>query len=125
MSALGKAGVTFTNSQKKQIKALVKSGNLLGAQKIILAELGKEFGGSAEASATAGGRLEVAFHSIQDEIGGALLPVVETVATWLGEHLPDAIDTLTGWSSTWPLTPSSCSLARSRARALTSATFRG
>lgn len=49
ITALTRVGVSFTDTQKAQIKALQESGNIMGAQKIILAELNKEFGGSAEA----------------------------------------------------------------------------
>src|SRR5262245_66611796 len=50
VTALQRVGVSFTKSQKNQIKALVESGNTLGAQKVILRELGKEFGGAAKAA---------------------------------------------------------------------------
>jgi hypothetical protein len=58
LTALKRVGVSFTESQIEMIKQLQKSGNLLGAQKIILKELETEFGGSAEAiSKTFGGTL--------------------------------------------------------------------
>lgn len=44
ISALSRVGVTFTDQQKAQIKALVDSGKTMDAQKIILKELSKEFG---------------------------------------------------------------------------------
>ena len=37
VTRLTRAGVTFTEQQKKQIKALQESGDILGAQKVILA----------------------------------------------------------------------------------------
>ena len=49
MTALGKVGVYFSDSQKKAIEAMVKAGDVMGAQKIILKELTTEFGGPAEA----------------------------------------------------------------------------
>ncbi len=49
MTALGRAGVQFTDAQKKQIEGFVKSGNLMAAQKLILKELKSQVGGSAEA----------------------------------------------------------------------------
>ncbi len=49
ISALTRVGVTFTDEQKDVIKSLAETGDIAGAQKIILDELGKEFGGSAEA----------------------------------------------------------------------------
>lgn len=59
ITALTRVGVTFTDAQKEQIKALQASGDMMGAQRIILAELRKEFGGSADAlGKTFGGALE-------------------------------------------------------------------
>jgi hypothetical protein len=51
ITALGKAGITFTEAQKKQIKQLVKTNDLLGAQKIVLGEVKRETGGAAAAQA--------------------------------------------------------------------------
>lgn len=50
MGKLARAGVTFTEAQKEAIKKMVESGDVMGAQKLILEELRKEFGGSAEAA---------------------------------------------------------------------------
>lgn len=50
LSALADVGVSFTKQQKEQVAALQASGDLLGAQKVILAELAVEFGGSARAA---------------------------------------------------------------------------
>jgi phage-related minor tail protein len=58
VTALQRVGVSFTASQKEQITTLVESGKTLDAQKLILAELGKEFGGAAEAAATPLGKLQ-------------------------------------------------------------------
>lgn len=49
MAAMSKAGVTFTQGQKDSVKAMVASGNILGAQKMILKEVENQVGGSAEA----------------------------------------------------------------------------
>jgi phage-related protein len=48
MTALQRVGVSFTEAQKKQVKGMVDAGNTMGAQRLILHELNKEFGGSAE-----------------------------------------------------------------------------
>jgi chromosome segregation ATPase len=50
LSALSRAGIQFSEDQKETIKGLVESNRLLDAQKIILAELEKQFGGTAEAA---------------------------------------------------------------------------
>jgi phage-related protein len=96
LSKLQRSGIQFTDQQKEQIKAMAEVGDVAGAQKIMLAELERQFGGSAEAQATATDKLKVAWGNIQEQLGAKLLPVVETVATWLSEKLPSAIDTLGG-----------------------------
>lgn len=77
ISALSRVGVTFDAQQTKTIKNLVKSGNTMKAQKIILRELGSEFGGSAKAQATAGDKMSVAWGNLKEQIGTALLPTLD------------------------------------------------
>jgi hypothetical protein len=58
MSMLGRAGVQFSGEQEILIQKLVKTGDVMGAQAVILKELEKEFGGSAAAARnTLGGAL--------------------------------------------------------------------
>lgn len=54
ISALGRAGVQFSESQKATIATLQQTGDIAGAQTIILKELETQFGGSAKAAAEAG-----------------------------------------------------------------------
>src|SRR6266540_487480 len=79
MLALRRVGVTFTDQQTAQVKAMVKSGNLLGAQKLILRELTSEFGGSAAAQATASGKMKAALNDLSESIGGVLAPAINGV----------------------------------------------
>lgn len=51
MLSLMRIGVSFTETQRDQIKTLMEEGNILEAQKIILEEVAMEFGGSARAAA--------------------------------------------------------------------------
>lgn len=53
LSALTEAGIVFTDAQEKQVKALIKSGQGVAAQNIILAELEKRYNGAAEAARAA------------------------------------------------------------------------
>ena len=92
-------GVQFTEQQKDQIRALVESGDTLGAQKIILGELTTEFEGSAEAQATATGKMKVAFGNLQEEIGARLLPAVEAFSDWMLEKGIPKISEFAGWVS--------------------------
>lgn len=82
VSALQKVGVSFTQSQKDQIKTLVDSGNTLGAQKIILGELNREFGGAAAAASTPLDKLKVNLGNLQEAIGAGLIPVVSQFASF-------------------------------------------
>ncbi len=91
ITALTRVGVTFSDEQKKQIKTLQEAGKTAEAQKIILAELAKEFGGSAEAQATAGAKLKVTFDNIKEDLGKKLLPIIDKVATFLADKLPGAM----------------------------------
>jgi hypothetical protein len=79
MKALTRVGVSFTDQQSKQVQAMVKSGNTLGAQKIILGELRSEFGGAAAASATAGEKFSTSFKNFEEALGTAVLPLLDTV----------------------------------------------
>lgn len=54
LSALSRSGIQFSESQKIVIKELANTNKLAEAQTIILDELEKQYGGSAEAAAEAG-----------------------------------------------------------------------
>ena len=59
LTALSRTGITFTEDQKEVIKSLQETGDIAGAQAIILKELESQFGGSAKAAAeTFGGALQ-------------------------------------------------------------------
>jgi hypothetical protein len=92
MTALRRAGVSFSESQKEVITSLVESGDLLGAQKLILAEVRKEFGGAAEAAGqTFAGRLAILkshLEDVQEEIGEALLPALESLLDLVESLVP-------------------------------------
>lgn len=95
ITALSRSGVSFTEQQKDQIKTMVEHGDTLGAQKVILAELAKEFGGAAEAAGTPLDKLMLKIGNFQEAIGGVLIPVVDSAVTWLGGKLTVAFDALT------------------------------
>lgn len=72
IAALSKVGVSFTEDQKAVIESLVETGDVAGAQKIILAELAVEFGGSARAARdTFGGALTSLKNSMGDLLEGS------------------------------------------------------
>lgn len=97
ISALGRAGVTFSAAQKEQVKSLVESGDLLGAQKIILGEVKGQVGGVAEATATAGEKASVAWGNIKESIGTLVLPALDAVANvFVGTVAPAIEDVVAG-----------------------------
>lgn len=79
VSALTRVGVSFTQQQKDQIATLQESGDMLGAQKIILGELSKQTAGAAESQATAGQKFGTAFGNLQESVGTLLLPMIDKV----------------------------------------------
>ena len=95
ITALTRVGVTFTEQQKEQIKALQESGDMMGAQKIVLAELSTEFGGAARAAgSTFAGQLAILKNSLGDiteEVGGRILPVITPLVSRFKEFAIDAL----------------------------------
>jgi hypothetical protein len=79
-TALRRAGVQLTKQQEAQIRTMVESGDVLGAQKIILGELQTQFGGTAKAAGdTFAGKLNRAMDAAGDlarEAGEVLLPIL-------------------------------------------------
>jgi phage-related protein len=84
MTALRRVGVSLSSSQEDLIKHLVDTGHAAEAQKIILGELTKEFGGSAKAAGeTMAGqmnKLKNAFDNAASSIIQQLLPYAVRLA---------------------------------------------
>ena len=76
LTALTRVGVTFSQQQKDQIRSLVETGKVAEAQRIILAELRKEFGGSAAAQADELDRLTLKWDDLKERIGGTALTAI-------------------------------------------------
>jgi hypothetical protein len=93
VSALTRVGVSFTEQQKEQIKALSESGDLLGAQKIILSELQAQFGGSGEAfAATFAGQVQLLNHelgALGEEATMVVMPALKTMVEELRKLAPE------------------------------------
>jgi hypothetical protein len=92
ISALTRVGVSFTQQQKDQIKALQDSGDIMGAQKIILAELQAQFGGSGAAFAqTFTGQLQLLGHelgTVGEEATMSIMPALQGMVEELRELIP-------------------------------------
>jgi hypothetical protein len=83
VTALARAGVNFSQQQRDQIKTLVASGKTLEAQKLILAEVESQVGGTAAAGATSFDRMRVAVDNVMESLGTLLLPLVEKFSNYV------------------------------------------
>ena len=92
LTALRKVGVGFTADQEAQIKTLQNSGDMMGAQKVILAELQAQFGGSGAAFAqTFSGQLALLGHelgTVGEEATMAVMPALQGMVAELRNLLP-------------------------------------
>lgn len=95
VTALQRVGVSFTAAQKDQIKTLVETGRAAEAQRLILAELEKQFGGAAEAARNANpfGAMKQSFAEFQEQIGAKLLVMLPAITDAITSVL-DAFNSL-------------------------------
>lgn len=97
VTALSRVWVAFTDDQKKMITTLQESWDILWAQKIILAELWKEFWGQARAQAeTFEGQMQQLSNTIWDTkevIWMALIPALQEAMT----SIRPIIDAVNEW----------------------------
>jgi len=71
MTALSRSGIQFSEAQKATVKELMAVNDIAGAQKVILAKLETQFGGSAEAARnTLGGALTALKNAFDDLLEG-------------------------------------------------------
>lgn len=87
VTALRRVGISFTEQQLAQIKAMQQSGDILSAQKMILAELAVEFGGLAKASADPLKQFQNQLGEVQEDLGTALLPALTDVTNMITEMI--------------------------------------
>lgn len=100
LTALQRAGVTFSEAQKEQIKGFVEAGDVLSAQKIIMQEVEDQVGGTAEATATSTDKIKTAWGNVQESIGTKLLPALDSVATTISDEIVPAFTDFNTWLDT-------------------------
>jgi hypothetical protein len=83
LTALSRGGTQFSEVQTEMIEKMVEQGDLMGAQKVILRELRKQYKGSAKAGTDAFDGLSVAWENLLEQAGKYLVPVLTDVAEWL------------------------------------------
>jgi len=96
VTALGRAGVQFTAQQKEQIAALVESGDVAGAQTIILQELETQFGGAAEAAANVDPYTQLANEvgNLSEDFGAIINDALKPFVSFVRQ----VVDSIKGWS---------------------------
>lgn len=92
LAKLARAGIQFTESQTAQIAALQASGDMLGAQGIILDVVQNKFGGAAKATADPLTQLSNTVGDVAENIGSAFLPAISVGA----EALTGLLGTVVG-----------------------------
>ena len=96
LSKLTKQGVVFTDQQKDLIKSLQASGDVVGAQKVILKELETEYGNSGRAAGeTFAGKLKILgtqIGNIKEGIGMMLIPLLSRLADLVIAHVVPAFE---------------------------------
>jgi hypothetical protein len=93
LTALKRVGVN-TGALKKPVEDLVKAGDTLGAQKLILGELESEFGGTAAAVADPLDKASVAAKNLQEVLGLALMPVLTDVANIFAKDIAPVLTSI-------------------------------
>lgn len=92
LTALRRAGVTFNEQEKENIKTLVESGKTLEAQNVILKAIETQVGGTAAATATSSEKMRLAFENIKEEVGAALLPAFDDMVDVVTRDLTPALE---------------------------------
>lgn len=104
LSALTRVGVTFTAAQKTQIAAMQASGDMAGAQNLVLDALTQKFGGAAKAAGeTLPGQLSRAKLALEDvaaSIVAKLIPVVTALLGFINDKVLPALKEL--WAKHGP-----------------------
>jgi phage-related protein len=107
MTALQRVGVTFDADQQKAIATAMRHHDVMAAQKVILQELSKEFGGSAAAAGeTYAGKMAILqgkLDNVKEAIGARFLPILSSMIDRFmplidiaGNVLPPLLDRLIG-----------------------------
>jgi len=89
LTQLRRVGIQFTDQQIAQVRAMAATGDAAGAQRIILGELERQFGGSAQAmrNATPGADTQQAWRTFQEVVGEIALRVLPPLTNMLTQVL--------------------------------------
>ena len=87
LSALSRSGIQFSKRQKDVVKGLWEAGRQADAQRVILRELERQYGGTAEAAARAGAgpfkQTSNAVGDVTEEIGAIMADILLPFVKWI------------------------------------------
>lgn len=98
LTALTRVGVSFTEQQTEQVKAMMEVGDIAGAQKIILGELTRQVKGSAAEQADDIDKISVAWGNFKESVGEVLVSGVAEVMDALFPDTKNQKSPLVGFS---------------------------
>lgn len=88
ITALRKAGITFTETEKKRIAVLMAANKATEAQELVLKAIESQVGGVAEATTTSTAKAKVAWSEVTETLGKALLPTFTNIVNKITEIIP-------------------------------------
>jgi hypothetical protein len=95
LTKLRRAGIFFTEQQKDQIKTMELSGNMAGAQAVILKQVESQYGGMAKAAAGGTGaiaQVKNAMEELAEKVGAEFAPYVAKAAETLRDMIRAATE---------------------------------
>lgn len=120
VTALRRVGVQLTDAQEEQIKSFIAVGDVAGAQNVIMQEVQRQVGGTAEASATGAEKMRARWDDFVQTLGTMLLPALDQVTSFMSDSViptleagASSMQSFGGWvkdNSTW-LVPLGLALA--------------
>ena len=87
ITALNRSGVTFTETEKAKIKALVESGKMLEAQDTLLKAIEQQVGGTAAATANASDKMRQGLGMAAESLGTLLLPAFQKLVAFINNKV--------------------------------------
>lgn len=85
LDSLRRQGFAFTDEQKEELAQLVKNGEQMKAQQIILNELATTYGGAAQEGQSAFAQFQHSMDEVYETIGNKLMPIVKSFMSLLAK----------------------------------------
>lgn len=83
MAALGESGVTFTETEKEMVQAMLDANDMAGAQDLVLSAIEAQVSGTAEATANGSEKMKESWAQFVGHLGQKVTPVLDKFFRWL------------------------------------------